>query len=134
VFKKLSIKAKAFAVATMNTAHQTGELIANRTKWLFGKEEWKDMTGPRKGIKDTREAIEAGVKLLEVAQRVGADGWQFSDVRLIINDQELATSVNNALNGASNIMTELSHLSFSETMQLVTYVLNILPTLDKSRK
>ena len=92
------------------------------------------MTGPRKGIKDTREAIEAGVKLLEVAQRVGADGWQFSDVRLIINDQELATSVNNALNGASNIMTELSHLSFSETMQLVTYVLNILPTLDKSRK
>lgn len=71
------------------------------------------------GITETKQALTAVIELLVAARRAGADGWQLSDVSLIINDEELRTAIVAALEGALLIPGELSDLSFTETLELV---------------
>jgi hypothetical protein len=80
---------------------------------------------------EIQEVLDAAFEALAVARRVGSDGWQFSDVGLVITDKKLMDAVKRALSGAGKIPTELSNLSFSETLGFVMSSVNSLKKLGK---
>lgn len=70
-------------------------------------------------VKETKDALHGLIALGVAARDVGKDGWTISDAGLLIKNDMLQAAVATALEGAENIPYELSHLSFSDTLDLV---------------
>lgn len=70
-------------------------------------------------IPETKQAMRALVKLGVTARQVGKDGWQITDAGLVIKSDDLQAALVEAFDGSEKIPNEMSHLSFSDTMELV---------------
>jgi hypothetical protein len=78
------------------------------------------------GIVETKQALIALIDILTAVRRAGADGWQLSDISLIIRDDELRNAIVAALEGAQLIPGELGSLSFAEMLELIAAISDAL--------
>jgi hypothetical protein len=78
------------------------------------------------GIVETKQALIALIDILIAVRRAGADGWQLSDISLIIHDDELRNAIVAALEGAQLIPGELGNLSFAEMLELIAAISDAL--------
>jgi hypothetical protein len=87
------------------------------------------MTQPADGLAEIEDALNAVIDIIVAARKVGSDGWQLHDAGVLLTDANLITAVRRAMEGSSQIPSELSHLNFSEVISLVTYLVNNLKKL-----
>lgn len=72
-------------------------------------------------VKETKEALRALITVGVVAREVGADGWEITgDGALMIRNDKLQDALATGLEGATKITGELSHLTFADTIDLVS--------------
>lgn len=71
-------------------------------------------------VTETKQALRGLIVLGVVAREVGKDGWSISDAGLLIKSDKLRAASIEALEGSERIPYELSHMSFSDTIELVS--------------
>lgn len=81
------------------------------------------------GITETKEALAGAIELVSAIRRVGADGIQFKDAWVLLDDQELRTALKKAVDNAGQIPDEMSDLSFGEIMELFQAVTSAMKQL-----
>ena len=79
------------------------------------------MPEQEKGTQELKQAITGAIEIIEAAIRIGSDGFQISDTRIIITDPELKTVVEKALRGSSEIPAEIQDLGFMEGADVVAH-------------
>lgn len=83
-------------------------------------------------VKETKEALRGLIALGVAAREVGKDGWSISDAGLLIRDDKLQVAAADALEGSQLIPTELGHLSFSDTIDLVQTLAEAAKLFERS--
>lgn len=86
------------------------------------------MTNPR-GIEETKDALVAAVRVIQVVREVGSDGFQIQDVGVLITDESLRDAILEAFNGATKIPSELGDLSMIEGFSLAQELIGALRQL-----
>lgn len=75
------------------------------------------------GIKETQEALEAVISLSKVIVKLGADGYDLSDVvalgSLIVSDEKFRGQLVEGVQGVSKLAEELKDLEGAEVVQLL---------------
>jgi hypothetical protein len=77
-----------------------------------------------KGTTELKEAITGAVEVVEAAIRAGADGWQVTDAQVVIIDHDMRQAARKALEGASEIPSEVADLSFAEGADVAAHAVS----------
>lgn len=82
------------------------------------------------GIKETKEALIGGAALLKAVEKVGADGYQFSDIFELIelynSDAVFAQKLTDAFMDIKLVIPELQDLDILEVIALVRMIPDLL--------